>query len=200
MQFKDMPVWGQLTLVVVIAGLLFFGGYKYWPGIEATKEKISKEKRKLEKLQEEIKKGKILERKLPELQAKIEKLEKDLNDLKQIIPEFKDDSELLKRFKNLADRSRLELPQLKPGRLTKREFYKEYPFELSIKGSYHDLAKFFDRLSKQSRIFNVNNVKINSISRRSGVGYSISASFVATTFIYEEAVPKEGSSASGRGR
>lgn len=204
MHFKDMPIWGQLILVFVLVGLIGFGGYKYWPAIEKIKKNIKKEQATLDKLEDEIRKGRMLEKKLPELQARIAQLEKDLDDLKSIIPEFKDDSELLKRFKNLADRSRLDLPQLSPGKLTKREFYREYPFKLNVLGSYHDLAKFFDRLSKQSRIFNVEDVKIDSIAGRSRSGHSIKASFTATTFIYEETIPaasgKKQKSKSKKGR
>jgi Tfp pilus assembly protein PilO len=50
-------------------------------------------------------------------------------------------------------------------------------------GDYHDLGVFFDRVSKYSRIINVNNVRITG---RPNGSSSIASSFTATTFVYDD--------------
>src|SRR5262249_47633295 len=69
-----------------------------------------------------------------------------------------------------------------------------------LDGTYHNLALFFDRMSRFSRIINVEEMKINSVNE---VGKSIAASFVAKTFIYTEekaaAPTKKGAAPAGGG-
>jgi type IV pilus assembly protein PilO len=114
-------------------------------------------------------------------------LEIKLGDLKAIIPPVRDDSQLLERVKSLADRSRLSILSINYGNLRDHEFYKEYPINLVIRGTYHDLAIFFDRLSREARIFNIGGLQIQGQSR--GGGTSIQSNFAAVTFIYKEDAP-----------
>jgi type IV pilus assembly protein PilO len=63
------------------------------------------------------------------------------------------------------------------------EFYKEFPIEMQVVARYHDLGIFLDRVSKYSRIINVDNLRINSAKERDR---TIRASFTATTFVYDD--------------
>ncbi len=63
------------------------------------------------------------------------------------------------------------------------EFYREFPINMDVVGDYHDLGVFFDRISKYSRIINVDNVQI--AANNSGRG-SIRSTFTATTFVYDD--------------
>ena len=63
------------------------------------------------------------------------------------------------------------------------EFYREFPIAMDLTGNYHDLGIFFDRISKYSRIINVNNVKIDM---NPASGSTIRSTFTATTFVYED--------------
>ena len=69
-----------------------------------------------------------------------------------------------------------------PGDFVQKEFYAEWPIDIQVEGTYHNLALFFDRMSRFSRIINVEELKINSLDNVPGK--SIAASFVAKTFIY----------------
>ena len=62
------------------------------------------------------------------------------------------------------------------------------PISMEIIGRYHDLGTFFDRVSKYSRIINVDSVRINAASNEENK--SIRASFTATTFVYDDAGPE----------
>jgi type IV pilus assembly protein PilO len=85
--------------------------------------------------------------------------------------------------KNLTDQSNLDLMQFNPGSLRTREFYQEFPIMMEVRGDYHDLGVFFDRISKYSRIINVSGVNIN---RNKKSARSIRSTFTATTFVYDE--------------
>jgi len=47
-----------------------------------------------------------------------------------------------------------------PKKEKKRDFYAEIPVDLKISGSYHNLAVFFDSISRLSRIVNIRNLKL----------------------------------------
>ncbi|MDH4257928.1 MAG: type 4a pilus biogenesis protein PilO, partial [Candidatus Aminicenantes bacterium] len=70
----------------------------------------------------------------------------------------------------------------------RKEFYYEWPIDLEIKGDYHNLASFFDRLSNFSRLFNVEDFSIKALSRQTDAD-TISATTTAKTYIFREEAP-----------
>ena len=184
--FKKLNFATQLVVSVVLAAAIGFIGYQFWPNINEQKQMIARRTGKLQDLQTEITKGLNLEKKLPELEREIAQLEGQLNELKAIIPPVRDDSKLLKQFESIARRSRLDINRMVTQRLRKKEFYDEYPINIDVRGNYHDLAKFFDRMANLPRIFNVQGVKIQAARRAES---SLTANFTAVTFIYREEEP-----------
>jgi Tfp pilus assembly protein PilO len=72
--------------------------------------------------------------------------------------------------------------------LINQEFYSEWPIPIEIRGSYHNLASFFDRLSKFARLFNIENFSIKTLPNQTE-DVTISSTFTAKTYIFlEEAV------------
>ena len=53
----------------------------------------------------------------------------------------------------------------------------------AVQASYHELALFFDRLSRFSRIINVESLQA-SANNQKNANYTISVSFTMKTFIY----------------
>jgi type IV pilus assembly protein PilO len=179
--FKALPFWAQVLVTVLLMGGLGFGGYSFL--ISDKIAEVKKKEKKLNELNIEVQKGLNLEKKLPELQREIASLEEQLNQLKTILPPVRRDSELVQKIEQLAKRSRLTILSIVPQRLRQKEFYDEYPIQISVLANYHDLAKFFDRMSGLQRIFNVGGVKMTQRIQRST---TIAANFTAVTFIYVE--------------
>jgi type IV pilus assembly protein PilO len=181
---KNLPYWGQLLIVVIIALGLIYVAYALYPGLSEIKAEIEALTAQLEEKQDEIRKGQAIEAQLPEFEREIASLTQKLEDLKQILPTEPETGDLLKWIKNLADQSNLDLKFFSPEAFRTIEFYKEFPIRMSITGNYHDLGLFFDRVSKYSRIVNVTGVNINAMPAVADA--SIKADFTATTFIYAE--------------
>lgn len=181
--YKEWPLWAQFGLSIVVAVGILYLGWNHVPNIKNQRETIVQLKEKVASLQEEVRRGRILAAKEPQLRREIADLELKLEELKAIIPPLKDDAQLLDRLKSLADRSRLQINSVKWANLRDQEFYREYPIAMDIEGTYHDLAIFFDRLSRESRIFNVGGLNMG-VSRQGR--FSIHASYTATTFVFKE--------------
>ncbi|MBI3932634.1 MAG: type 4a pilus biogenesis protein PilO [Acidobacteria bacterium] len=67
-----------------------------------------------------------------------------------------------------------------------QDSYQEWPINVEIEGTYHNLGMFLDRVSRLSRLVNVGNLKVKNMSQPKR-GRTISVACVATTFVYVEA-------------
>jgi Tfp pilus assembly protein PilO len=74
--------------------------------------------------------------------------------------------------------------------LTDREFFSEWPISVNVEGTYHNLALFFDRISRFSRIINIEDLEISSLQTSKG-NHTISSTFTAKTFVYKEPEPPQ---------
>ena len=89
-------------------------------------------------------------------------LEARLESLKAVLPEQKDVADLLRRIQTLATQSNLAIRGFKPAPSVTKQLHAEWPIALQLDGTYHNLAMFFDRVSKFSRIINVSNITIRA--------------------------------------
>jgi len=178
-----LPFYGQVLVFAGLALVIVAGAYYFWPNLgEQTRQIASYEEDWTEK-QKEILKGLAIEQRLPEFEREIASLQLKLADVQQILPTDRETGDLLRWIKNLGDQSNLDLKSFSPGGLKPAEFYQEFPIEMQVVGRYHDLGIFLDRVSKYSRIINVDNLRIGSAREP---GKTIQASLTATTFVYTE--------------
>src|SRR5437867_9177903 len=168
MDFKNLPFWGQVTLVIALCLGLVSVAYWAFPNFSEMQTQNAADPQRLEELQTEIRRGAAIEAKLPEFEKEIANLQRKLDDLLQILPTEPETGELLKWVKNLTDQSNLDLQRFDPGALKPVEFYREFPIVMDVAGDYHDLGVFFDRISKYSRIINVSGVNINANGQGKG--------------------------------
>lgn len=179
-----------VALAVVLAGTV---QYLWFSNINAD---IKKKRGELDGLNREIQKGRAAERKLSQFREEVKRLELELSKLLLILPSQRNTEELIKRVEALARQGDFGLKKFTPGEFIRKDFYSEWPIDIQMDGTYHNLALFFDRMSRFSRIVNVEELKIQGLENLPGK--SIAASFVAKTFIYsadEETQPKAGAKA-----
>ena len=167
---------------------LLFAIYYLW--IRGLDQDITGMNAQLKSLNDEIQKGRTAERKLSQFREEVKRLELELSKLLQILPSSRNTEELIKRVEALTRQGDFSLKKFTPADPIAREFYAEYPIEIALDGTYHNLALLFDRMSRFSRIINVEDLKVGSLANVAGK--SIAATFVAKTFIYtgdQEAAP-----------
>ena len=197
-QFKNLPPWGQAVVSVGLAVGLGVFAHMVFPGLNDMKTSNERKTLRLDDLQQEIKTGRLVEQNLPKIEKEIETLTMKLSDLRQILPTEPETGDLLAWIKNLADQSNLVLKKFAPGRLKLiADTYKEFPINMDVEGGYHDLGIFFDRVSKYSRIININNVVIKR--NRKKAQKTIASTFSATTFIYYDRDQDEDLGSNGNG-
>jgi len=88
----------------------------------------------------------------------------------------------------LAAQSNLTINNFTPGATVNKEFYQEWPSSMGLVGNFHNLALFFDKVSRLPRLVNVNNIKITANGNQTA-SQTITVANTATTFVYIETPP-----------
>jgi type IV pilus assembly protein PilO len=177
---------GQIGASVAAAALVggLFWYFYYSPAVEERDTKAAK----LETLQKEIRALEVTANKLQEFQREVQLLEAKLETLKRILPPAKETPDLMRKVQALAAQSNLQIKTFTPSPVVNKDFYQEWPIKVEVVGTYHNLALFFDRIGRLSRLVNVGDLKIASLPTQSGSA-TISAGCTATTFVYVDNPP-----------
>jgi type IV pilus assembly protein PilO len=181
---EKLPFWGQVLLMAVLAAGLVGIAYFLYPNLKEKGEEIQTIRGELQEMNAKILEGRAIEQKLPEFEQEVASLQRKLGDIQQILPTDTETGDLLRWIKNMSDQSNLGLKVFAPGSLKPVDFYKEFPIDMDVVGRYHDLGIFLDRVSKYSRIINVDNLRMTAF--QGGGDKTIRASFTATTFVYDD--------------
>ena len=94
-------------------------------------------------------------------------------------------ADTLRRIETLAAKSNLAIQRFTPGKVVQQKLYAEIPYKLEAEGTYHNLASFFDQISKFPRIINVGEISIKAKTPPEQ-NRTIIAECVATTFVLQE--------------
>jgi type IV pilus assembly protein PilO len=183
LNFSKMPWYAQIgTFVVLAVGGM--GAFYYFYEMPAQEALTTQEKR-LNGLRDDLTKGLATARKLPEFRAQVEELETRLTSLRAVLPEEKDAADLLRRMQTVAAQSNLTIKSFKPAPVVTRELHAEWPITLELDGTYHNLAMFFDRVGKFTRIINISGLSVRG-KDKPDPNSTISATCIATTFVLIE--------------
>ena len=175
-----LPWYAQVgafvALAVVGCGLFY---YYYEQPLRAD---IAGRQTQLEALRTDIAKGLTTAKKLPEFRQEVSDLESRLANLKAILPEEKDAADLLNRMQTVAAQSSMTIKGFKPSPTVTKQLHAEWPITLELQGTYHNLAIFFDRVGKFTRIVNINGLDVKGKDKPEP-NATITATCVATTFV-----------------
>lgn len=156
---------------------------------EGQREKIARADSQKADLEQKIAEGKAAKKKLPQFREQVSRLQLELDKLLRILPARKNTPELIRRIRVLTQQAGFNLRVFDPAeRLVDREFFKVWNIKLDLSGGYHELALFFDRVSRLSRIINIDNLTVTA--NRNQANYSLTARFTAKTFVYKEQEPE----------
>lgn len=191
------------AFVVLISGL-----YTYLLHLPQ-QAKLSGLRLELGKLNEELKETENVKRELAKFRKETEALQRKLILALAQLPNKKEIPSLLRNISSLGKGSGLEFlffkpkpeqrvgtkpatpDKQKPGASGKpkpeepQEFYARVPLELNMLGSYHNVAIFFDKISKLDRIINILNFSMGDV-KQTGDETVVKTSCLATTFRFLE--------------
>ena len=180
---SKLPWWGQIGAFVVMSGAAIYGFNTYY--VNDFNAELALRQTHLNSLKIDINKGVATARRLPEFQSEVVNLGARLESLKNVLPEQKDVADSLRRLEVLARQSNLTLLRFTPSPQKQQPLYAEVPYRITAVGSFHNLALFFDRVSKFPRIINIGDISITA-NPRQDPNSTIIADMTATTFVLTE--------------
>lgn len=188
LSLEGKPWYFGLIIGLLLAAAIIWGvNYALVSNIDA---QIVTADAQLRDLDTKIEQGRSAQRKLPQFLEEVNRLKLELKKLLSILPSTRDTEKIIKKIKALVDAGNFVLRKLtfpKLGNPQGSDPYAEWPISVSVDGRYHDLATLFNHLSNFTRIINVEQISIVALSTQAD--RTISADFVAKTFVYVE--PKE---------
>ena len=162
--------------------VFFLGWYLY---ISPKKDELTAGEQQLADLQTKIQEGQTAKQQLPKFRDEVHQSEVELDKLLRILPARRNTPDLLRRIRSLAEQGDFALKRFTPANLTDKEFFSEWPISINVDGTYHNLALFFDRIGRFSRIINIEELTITALPGAAGT-HTINADFKAKTFVYKE--------------
>lgn len=182
---------GKPWYIGLAAGLATGGvllGLGWWQLLNPKAKELEAKDARLRELQVKIQEAEAAAQQLPVFREQVRQLELELDKLLRILPARRNTPDLLRRIRALAEQGDFEVKRFTPGALTDQDFYSEWPIDIDIEGTYHNLALFFDRISRFSRIINIENLKVDAYQQKDNP-HTITANFQAKTFVYKEPEP-----------
>lgn len=182
---KPWYVSGGIAVGMAIALIWVF----HYAKLKGMKGQIARQESYHGELQAKINEGRSAQRSLPQFREEVQRLELELEKLLRILPSRRNTEDLLRRIRALTEQGDFDLLRFRPNPLEPRDFYSAWPIQISLQGTYHNLALFFDRVSRFSRIINIENLRIDAIG--ASENHTIGSQFTAKTFLYNEPEEEE---------
>ena len=171
-------------LVSTIA--LLVGGY-YFGIYQQANEDLSQLKVKELALQRKLSEVRSVAANLKAFEKELQALEERFTLALRSLPNEKQMEVLLTDISNLGKTVGVEIKSVKrqPERL--HDFYAEVPLAIELEGNFHDIARFFDRMAKLSRIVNMGELEMH-VASEDADGTVVTVSGTAVTFRFLEKV------------
>jgi type IV pilus assembly protein PilO len=151
----------RILIAVAILGVLWgcFVWFLYMPQTE----KISRLNQDLKSAKDKLARLKNVERNLRAFKKKYRQTELEFKEALKLLPNKEEIPTLLSSISNLGAQSGLEFLLFQPQKEVSRNFYAEIPLKLEVTGPYHNVATFFDKVSRLSRIVNIGDVNMREM-------------------------------------
>ncbi len=166
-----------MAIVIVISGVYW---YFFW---SPNNQKLSNLQRSLQNKQKRLAELENIKKDLPKFEQEFDRLNKEFQIASLKLPKEEEIPSLINSVYSDISASGLEPQVFAPKARRPKDIYAEIPIEMEVVGTYHELANFFDRISRLPRIVNVQNLNLR---RRKGKNNPenviLEADFTTVTF------------------
>ena len=195
----ELPVVARGGILAAFLSLLV-GAYWYL-FYQSVFEELTKVEEETKNVQLEVAEKQRIAANLPKFEAEVERLNVELRKALSELPDEKEIPQLLERIADKAKGSGLDVKLFRPKVEQRKDFYAEVPVEIEVEGGYHQVATFFDEVSRLERIVNID--QFSMIEPKVGEqGRNMKTALVANSFRFldEAERPKPDEAAGGKRR
>jgi type IV pilus assembly protein PilO len=176
---KSVPTYQRWLLIGLLISFLLLGYYYLF--YQKNSKEMHKLKEEFSRLEFLLKNAELNAKRFPELEAEVEELKRKLTLALAQLPSKKEIPDLLTQISFLGRRAGLEFLLFSPTKERFKEFYAEVPVNIEVFGQFHDVARFFDMISKLNRIVNVSELNMEEPTVLEDK-FFLTAKYTATAF------------------
>lgn len=154
--FTKLSLSIKLTILGVLIAAIF--GINHFLFYKPKKVELDAKKSQSAQLEAKYVENQAIADNLPKFQEEVNLLKDQLREAISLLPNEANVHTLYRQIFIEAEKSNVELITFKPGGTNKRGFYSDLSLDVQLKGTYHRVAEFIDRIGKLDRIVNVSNI------------------------------------------
>jgi type IV pilus assembly protein PilO len=177
--FVDGPRLPKVVLGLVGVVLIAAGSYVLL--ISPVQARIDALVQRKTQLTGEVNQAKAQVAEIERFRREIAELEKRLLLLADRLPSEKETPTLYRALSSAAEASGLGVSLFQPREARAKDVVNEIPIVVSAEGSYHQLAKFFERVAALPRVVTVNDFKMTGLAKSRN---SMKADLTLATYMY----------------
>jgi type IV pilus assembly protein PilO len=162
---KYIPFSNKQKILAFFAIFLFPLALCYFFLLQPNFEKIDKLEKQVQISSEELKKVRKAANNLAVHEQDLQKAKEAFELTSVLLPKSQEIPDLLRNISDLGKHSGLDFLSFVPGAEVPKDFYAEIPIDIKIRGPYHNLGLFLDKVSKLERIVTVNNIRTEKIDQ-----------------------------------
>jgi type IV pilus assembly protein PilO len=189
LDFKDlgrMKWYYQVLLVAVLCGGMLAGFWYVF--LTPIQQDILGKTAKAKELQQVVAKSEARSKELAKIKKEALELQEKLEVAKSVLPLEKETDQIFRAVQLQAAGSGLKVSRVAPRSTVEHDAYTEYPIDLDVTGTYHNVGTFLDKIRRLPRIVNINGLKLQGRASEGEQAFtaSVGATYTATTFVYKE--------------
>lgn len=181
--FHELSPRAQLIIFGLLCAVTVAGAWQVLIG--PTRADLETRRAHMTKVEADVARVQAITNKLPQYQREVKALEVALKETMAVIPDERDPQDVLRNLHELASESTLDLATFVPKVVVAKTQYSEWPLQIGIEGTYHDLGRFFARVAAMARLISVSDMTIKTLARPNARG-TIAVSCLATTFVFKK--------------
>ncbi|MBM4280787.1 MAG: hypothetical protein FJ137_08515 [Deltaproteobacteria bacterium] len=187
--FAKVPLQQKIGGVFIAVALIAAG--TWFLSVSDSLTKVEEHDSTLEKQEGELQKLQRQAQNRTQFLREVERLKQRLREAEEQLPKNAEIPKVLKDIDYEAKQAGLRVDRFEPQGEQQQGDFAAVPLKMTVRGNYHELAVFLDRLSKMPRIVNVTDLNMTApiVENKKIV---VASSYTATTYRFlerEEAKP-----------
>jgi type IV pilus assembly protein PilO len=178
-QMRDWPIMQKVGAAIGLVVVVFLLDYTYVYSPRAAQ--LAEDQANLETQQSALEEKRLKVDARADEEKRIRDLQADVKRAEARLPEGREIADLLSNIAASARAVGLDLTLFRQKPESYSEFYADVPVQMEMRGTYHELAAFMDRVKRLDRIVNVSDIALRK-PRVEGDVVLLEASCTATTF------------------
>lgn len=186
-QFAKIPLQQKLIAVGLVVVLI--GVVTYFMSVSPALDQIADNDARIEKQEAQLLKLQQQAQHRTQFMREVERLKQRLREAEEQLPKQAEIPKLLRDIAYEAQQSGLRVDRFEVQSETQEGDFARVPVKMSVRGGYHEIAVFFDRLSKMPRIVNVTDLLMTK-PELENKKIVVNSSYTATTYRFLDKAPE----------